>query len=187
MNVLNSLLNSQQQTARTLNYGGTNPIRSSLNSPQLNVAGNPLDILDPTKDHTQQQAGFYPKEIEEEVEKYIQGLFKPSPNNPNVPSISVDDFINLLAKLKDSQDKKDKDFFNYALNYIIDANSCLYKLDDMQFHTMSNIWGGLIDRYILSSVPLSSMFKLLLQMMSKPINTRYCIFGIKVLDRCKHR
>ena len=180
--MLSNLLNNPQ-SVRTLNYGSGNPIRTSLNSPQLNIGGNPLEMLDPSKDHNQQQ-NFYPKEIEEEVEKCIQSLFKA---NPNAPSLKVDDFVSLLAKLKDSQDKKDNDFYNYALNYIIDANSCLYRLDEMQFLTMSNIWGSLIDRNILSAPLLSQVLKLLLQMMSKSINTRFCIFGIKVLDRCKTR
>jgi hypothetical protein len=185
LSMLNNLLNNQQSSRSALNYAGANQMRSSLNSPQLNVGGAPqldmLGVVDQTKDPN---ASYFPKEIEEEVEKCIQGLFK---SNSNAPQLSVDDFVTLLSKLKDSPDKKDKDFYNYALKYIVDANSCLYALDEMQFHTMANIWSALIDRNILSTQLLSQVLKLLLQMMSKQNTTRYYFFAFRVLDKCKHR
>ena len=166
MNVINSLLNN-----RGLNY---NPaaamaaLRSSLNSPQLPVQPGGLDQSDQ----------LYSKEIEEEVDKCIQNLFKTS---------NVEEFAAILSKCKDSQEKKDKDFYTYALKYIIEGNSCLYGLDEMQFHTMSSVWGILIERNILSTQMLSICLKLLLQMLSKSVNSKYYLFGIKVLDRCKIR
>ncbi len=73
------------------------------------------------------------------------------------------------------------------MKYIIDGNTCLAELDEMQFHTMSTVWGYLIDREILSSQMLTYCLKLLAQMFSKPITSRYYRFGIDVLDRCKTR
>ena len=64
------------------------PGLSRLNSPQIN--------LQPGSAQSELQ---YSKEIEEDVEKCIQGLFK-------LNSLSAEDFINILSKLKDSQDKK---------------------------------------------------------------------------------
>ena len=63
-----------------------------MNSPQLANSG--VETMDPAQ---------YSKEIEDEVDKCIQGLFK-----ANNPTLSVDEFISILAKFKDSQDKKDK-------------------------------------------------------------------------------
>lgn len=195
LNVLSSLL-SNQQSVRPLNYGAGNPIRSSLNSPQLNLNNpqNPMELLEQTKQQQQQQqdqyasgGNFFSKEIEEEVEKCIQGLFNKA--NTNTPGLSVDDFVSIMQKFKDSQEKKDKDFYNYALKYIMDDNISfmLYQLDEMQFHIMSNIWGALIDRNILSPQMLSYCLKILHSMMSKSVPSKHYLFAIKVLDRCKNR
>jgi hypothetical protein len=173
-----------------------------VNSPQLHN-----DVIDSAN----QQSLSYPKEIEDEVEKFIQRLFNKS--LPLSSSLSVDDFCDILARLKESHDKKEKvkqlcrpsciwkipknkqansyflqkDFYNYALKYLIDGNTCLYSLDDMQFHTMSVLWGVMIDRGILSHLVLGYCLKLLLQMLNKPTNTKYYFFSVKVLDRCKSR
>ncbi|CAF0914580.1 unnamed protein product [Brachionus calyciflorus] len=169
LNVLNTLLNNPN---RNMNYTNPNPIRSSLNSPQLNLTNQDVELL-------------YTKEIEDEVDKCIQGLFKTS--NSGLPGLSVEDFVGLLSKLKDSQDKKDKDFYSYALKYIIDGNTCLNQLDEMQFNTMSNVWGALIERNILNSPMLNSCLRLLIQMFNKPTTSKYYLFVLKVLDRCKYR
>ncbi len=73
------------------------------------------------------------------------------------------------------------------MKYIIEGNTCLSELDEMQFHTMSTVWGLLIDRDVLSHQMLGYCLKLLVQMLSKPITTRYYRFGIDVIDRCKMR
>ena len=106
ISVLNNLLNNPQ-TVRTLNYGAANPtsLRSSLNSPQLNVvASMDNNMLDKDNQQQQQQQqqqssnnnnnNFFPKEIEDEVDKCIQSLFKPtsSGGGPNsAPNLSVDE------------------------------------------------------------------------------------------------
>ncbi len=171
-NVLSSLLGNQ--AVRPLNYP-THQMRSSLNSPQLNTMNSGVE--NEMKEH-----GMYSKELEEEVEKFIQGIFKSS--NPNM---SVDEFVNILAKLKDSQDKKEKEFYNYSLKHIIEGNTNLFELEEMQFHTMSLLWGAIIDKNILLPNMLSNMLKLILQMLTKPVNSRFYVFAIKVIDRFKNR
>ena len=52
---------------------------------------------------------------------------------------------------------------------------------------MATVWGNLIDRGILSAQMLSYCYKLILQMLSKSVHSRYYFFGVKVLDRCKTR
>ncbi|RNA24401.1 CCR4-NOT transcription complex subunit 1 isoform X6, partial [Brachionus plicatilis] len=170
LNMITSLLNNQN---RNINYSSTNPVRSSLNSPQLNMTGQEADH-------------FYAKEIEEEVDKCIQSLFKTS---TGLPSLSVDDFVNLLAKLKDSQEKKDKDFYTNALKYIlIDLNINMNQLDEMQFHILSSVWGAVIERNILNQAMLNNCLKVLIQMMSKSNSTsKSFLFVLKVLDRCRSR
>lgn len=61
------------------------PSISRLNSPQINL--NPGNQFTDNKDTIQ-----YSKEIEEDVEKCIQGLFK-------LNSLSAEDFINILSKV----------------------------------------------------------------------------------------
>ena len=178
LNVLNSLIN---QPGRSISYGQQQqqqqqqqqPVQSNLrlNSPQIasDMSGS---------------GGDYSKEIEEEVEKCIQGLFKSTPGGQG---LSVDEFISILAKFKESPEKKDKDFYNYALKYIIEGVSCLYGLDEMQFHIMSTVWGLLVDRDVLSSQMLNNCLKMLIQLMSKSIDSRFYIFALKVLDMCKNK
>ena len=199
LNVLNSLFNNPA-AVRSLNYanptgtgqtGAAGPAmqRSSLNSPQLNLGQttNPLDLLElgksssssTTTNSGDQHPDYYSKEIEEEVNKCIQSVFK--------SGISVDDFASILFKLKDSQDKKDKDFYSYALKYIIEGNTCLFQLDELQLQTMSNIWGALIERNVLTPQMLSYCLKILHNMLSKPMNNKNFFFVAKVLDRCKSR
>ena len=64
---------------------------------------------------TNKESLTYSKELEEDVDKCIQGLFKSS--STNSPSLTVEEFISILSKLQDSQDKKDK-------------VSCLFKVQE---------------------------------------------------------
>jgi hypothetical protein len=107
MNILNLFgnavsLNKQQPTAQQQQFN--NPIRSSLHSPLANAGDMASTGLNSAGE--QQGHGLYPKEIEDEVDKCIHSLFKT--NTGNTPSLSVDDFVSILNKLKDSQEKKDK-------------------------------------------------------------------------------
>ena len=195
ISVLNNLLNNPNSSVRSqLNFGSAsgagngasgsaNPVRSSLNSPQLPAGME--GMLDPATVAAlgSSSGGGYPKEIEEEVEKCIQSLFKAS----GVPSLGVDDFVNLLVRLKDSTDKKDKDFYSYALQYILDANSCINRLDDTQLSIMSNIWGLLIDKNVLPGNLLSQILRQLSNMINKPSGMKYFVFAVRVLDKCKTR
>lgn len=194
ISVLNNLLNNPNSSVRSqLNFGAgngasgaANPVRSSLNSPQLPAGME--GMLDPATvaalgSSTSSSAGGYPKEIEEEVEKCIQSLFKAG----SAPSLGVDDFVNLLVRLKDSNDKKDKDFYSYALQYILDANSCINRLDDMQLNIMSSIWGLLIDKNVLPTNLLSQILRQLSSMINKPNSMKYFVFAVRVLDKCKTR
>jgi len=172
MNVITNLINNQ--SIRPINFPNATvaAMRSGLNSPQINQ----LEVASSTS--------LYSKELEEDVDKCIQGLFK---TNSSAPSLTVDEFISILAKMKDSPEKKDKEFYNYALKYIIDGNSCLAELDEMQFHTMSTVWGYLIDRDILTQSMLVYCLKLLVSLLKQSITSRFYRFGIDVLDRCKNR
>lgn len=60
----------------------------------------------------QQHTAYYSKEIEEEVDKCIQGLFGKSGGAGGNAQLSVEDFVSILNKLKDSQDKKVIIFLN---------------------------------------------------------------------------
>lgn len=170
--------NLDQSKINVLNTMFTNRMRA-LQSPQINP-NNPLTANEALLANMS-EANFS-KEIEEEVEKCIQRVFKP--NLPN--SLSVDEFAEILGKMKDSMEKKEKEFYNYALKYIIDTN-CIVALDDMQFSIMANIWGVLIDRNILSNQVLVTCLRLLLQMITKSTNPRFFLFCCRVLDRCKNR
>lgn len=192
--MLQSMMNNINMNAQTTNLGinnysnspnkmilsGISSLQSSTLQPGLSRLNSPQINLNPSNQFDNKDTIQYSKEIEEDVEKCIQGLFK-------LNSLSPEDFINILSKLKDSQDKKDKDFYTSALKYIIDVNNCLSDLDEMQFHTMSTVWGLMIDRDVLSNQTLSYCLKLLVQMLSKPITSRYYRFGIDVIDRCKNR
>ena len=171
-NMINSLLTNQ---SRNINYSSTNPIRSSLNSPQLNMTGQEADH-------------FYPREFEDEVEKCIQSLFRTG-TGTGLSSLSVDDFVGLLAKLKDSQEKKDKDFYTSALKWIlVDLNINMNQLDEMQFNILSNVWGSLIERNVLNATMLNNCLKVLIQMINKSSNgSKSFLFVLKVLDRCRQR
>ena len=73
----------------------------ALQSPQINP-NNPLTATEALLANMSESN--YSKEIEDEVEKCIQRVFKP--NLPN--SLSVDEFVEILGKFKDSPEKKEK-------------------------------------------------------------------------------
>jgi len=178
MNNLN--MSAQNPNANTSQAYANSPNKMLMSQLSQPVGGSAAGLSRLNSPQVGQETAQYSKEIEEDVEKCIQSLFK-------LNSLSAEDFISILSKLKDSQDKKDKDFYSSALKYIIDVNNCLSDLDEMQFHTMSTVWGLMIDREVISNQTLSYCLKLLVQMLSKPATSRYYRFGIDVLDRCKSR
>lgn len=83
--MLLSQLSSSGVPTMPLASSSLQPSISRLNSPQINL--NPGNQFTDNKDTIQ-----YSKEIEEDVEKCIQGLFK-------LNSLSAEDFINILSKV----------------------------------------------------------------------------------------
>lgn len=75
---------SQLSQPASMNSSSLQSGLSRLNSPQIN--------LNPGNQYESKDTMQYSKEIEEDVEKCIQGLFK-------LNSLSAEDFINILSKV----------------------------------------------------------------------------------------
>lgn len=176
--MLNNLINNP------LGMRPPNTPATNGSSPYNNIAGNSgygsTNAPGSTNDTASYLSTSYQKEIEIEVENCIQRLFKGA-------SLTVEEFATYLLRCKESGDQREKDFYAYSLKFLIDGNTCLYSLDEAQFHTMAKAWGVLIDRGILSNQILNYCFKILLGMLNKSINTKNFYFVCKVLDYCKNR
>eukprot|EP00096_Caligus_rogercresseyi_P006991 TRINITY_DN2417_c0_g1_i1.p1 TRINITY_DN2417_c0_g1~~TRINITY_DN2417_c0_g1_i1.p1 ORF type:complete len:1930 (-),score=640.60 TRINITY_DN2417_c0_g1_i1:677-5986(-) len=123
------------------------------------------------------------KEIEDETNSYFQRIY----NRPPYPTLSIDEVLDLLKKFQDSPNARDRSLFNCMIKNLFEEYQFFYQYPDAELHTTSQLFGGIIERGLVPTIPLGIALRYVLEALRKRLDSKLYVFGITALDRFKNR
>uniref|UniRef100_A0A0K2T7H7 CCR4-NOT transcription complex subunit 1 n=1 Tax=Lepeophtheirus salmonis TaxID=72036 RepID=A0A0K2T7H7_LEPSM len=123
------------------------------------------------------------KEIEDETNSYFQRIY----NRPPYPTLSIDEVLDLLKKFQDSPNQRERSLFNCMIKNLFEEYQFFYQYPDAELHITSQLFGGIIERGLVPTIPLGIALRYVLEALRKRLDSNLYIFGITALDRFKTR
>lgn len=118
------------------------------------------------------------EDVDEVANHYFQQLYS--------EEISVSDFIQLMKKLKTSQNKHDTDIFECVINNLFDEFRFFHKYPEKELKITGEIFGAMIKHGVLVSVHLFVGLKHIVMALKKP-RSKLSRFGFIALEQFKER
>jgi CCR4-NOT transcription complex subunit 1 len=139
-----------------------------------------------------------------DVDVYFKRLYS---KTANPPPISVDEFLDIMTKCKDSliprervrkifiREKTNYDFFFFLLKEVF-QNGIKNLFEEYKFYSQyperellltAQLFGGLFERGLFQNQVLFAAFRVILEGLKKPNGTNLWSFAVTALDRCKTR
>ncbi|XP_021921568.1 CCR4-NOT transcription complex subunit 1 isoform X2 [Zootermopsis nevadensis] len=123
------------------------------------------------------------KEIEDEANSYFQRIY----NHPPHPTLSIDEVLEMLKKFQDSSNKREREVFNCMLRNLFEEYKFFPQYPDKELHITAQLFGGIIERGLVSYMTLGLALRFVLDALRKPNASKMYYFGIAALDRFKSR
>ncbi|CAF3833846.1 unnamed protein product, partial [Rotaria sordida] len=119
-----------------------------------------------------------------DVDVYFKRLYSKT-NNP--PPISVDEFLDIMTRCKDSQIQREKDVFNNGIRNLFEEYKFYIQYPERELHLTAQLFGGLFERGLFQQQALIAAYRAILEGLKKPTGTNLWNFAVTALDRCKAR
>ncbi len=135
-----------------------------------------------------------------DVNVYFERLYSES---INPPPITVDEFLDIMAKCKDSVIPKEKvkkrirksrihffffkEVFQNGIEKLFKQYKYYSKYPKRELILTAQLFGGLIERSLFPNEVLTTAFQIILEGLKKPMGNYLWNFAIAALDRCKAR
>ncbi|CAF5193964.1 unnamed protein product, partial [Rotaria magnacalcarata] len=117
-----------------------------------------------------------------DVDVYFKRLYSKT-NNP--PPISVDEFLDIMTRCKDSQIQREKDVFHNGIRNLFEEYKFYIQYPERELHLTAQLFGGLFERGLFQQQALIAAYRAILEGLKKPAGTNLWNFGVTALDRCK--
>ena len=119
-----------------------------------------------------------------EVDVYFRRLYL---TDPNLPPISVDEFLDILAKCKDSLNPKERKLYRDGIKNLLDEWQFYHQYPQRILLLTAQLFGGLIERNLFETDVLHNAFHVLTEGLRKPTSNNLWTFTMTALERCKAR
>ncbi len=119
-----------------------------------------------------------------DVDVYFKRLYSKT-NNP--PPISVDEFLDIMTRCKDSQIQREKDVFHNGIRNLFEEYKFYTQYPERELHLTAQLFGGLFERGLFQHQALVAAFRAILEGLKKPTGSNLWNFAVTALDRCKAR
>ncbi|UJR38153.1 hypothetical protein I4U23_030830 [Adineta vaga] len=119
-----------------------------------------------------------------DVDVYFKRLYSKT-NNP--PPISVDEFLDIMARCKDSQIQREKEVFQNGVRNLFEEYKFYTQYPERELHLTAQLFGGLIERGLFQQHALVAAFRAILEGLKKSPGSNLWNFAVTALDRCKAR
>ncbi|CAF1002727.1 unnamed protein product [Didymodactylos carnosus] len=119
-----------------------------------------------------------------DVDIYFKRLYSKT-NNP--PPISVDDFLDIFTRCRDSSIQRERDVFQSGVRNLFDEYKFYPQYPERELHLTAQLFGGLVERNLLPPQIVSASFRAIGEGLKKPPSANLFIFAITALERCKLR
>ena len=125
----------------------------------------------------------FSKEIDDEANSYFQRIY----NHPPHPTLSIEEVLEMLKQFKDSTVKKEKDVFSCMLRNLFEEYRFFPQYPERELSITACLFGGIIAEGLVTYVSLGIALRYVLEALRKPATSKMYIFGVRALDRFKHR
>lgn len=119
-----------------------------------------------------------------DVDAYFKRLYSKT-NNP--PPISVDEFLDIMSKCKDSVNPRERDIFQNGLRNLFEEYKFYAQYPERELLLTAQLFGGLIERGLIQNKMLIAAFQVIIESLKKNVGSNLWNFAITALDRCKAR
>ncbi|KAL4601485.1 CCR4-NOT transcription complex subunit 1-like, partial [Arapaima gigas] len=125
----------------------------------------------------------FSKEIEDEANSYFQRIY----NHPPHPIMPVDEVLQMLQRFKDSNVKQEREVFDCMLRNLFEEYRFFPQYPDKELHITACLFGGIIDKGLVTYVALGLALRYVLEALKKPFTSKMYYFGVAALDKFKNR
>ena len=122
----------------------------------------------------------FPKEIEEEANSYFQEIIIKK-------TIPINQALEMLKKFKNSADERERAIFECMLQALFEEYKFFYQYPERELNVMGKLFGGIIERTLVTYVPLGYALRFILESLKYPTSHKLYMFGINALEEFKHK
>ncbi|KAM7508804.1 hypothetical protein LguiA_019257 [Lonicera macranthoides] len=115
------------------------------------------------------------KDIEAEVNSHFQQLFS--------GQLTVDAMIRLLARFKESSEKREKSIFECMIANLFEEYNFFSKYPERQLKIAAVLFGLLIKYQLVTHITLGIALRAVLDALRKPADSKMFVFGIMALEQ----
>ncbi|CAF1576548.1 unnamed protein product, partial [Adineta ricciae] len=169
------------QSDSPINLIGEPSPSSQARSTQSTIGNDPLGIgsssstTTPTSSTTMGEIA--------DVDVYFKRLYSTGGNSP---SISVDEFLDIMARCKESQIPREKEIFVNGIKNLLEEYKFFAQYPTRELILTAQLFGGLLERNLFQQrTPDASQD--ILDGLKEPITSNLWKFAVVALDRCKTR
>ncbi|CAF1270900.1 unnamed protein product [Adineta steineri] len=119
-----------------------------------------------------------------DVDVYFKRLYS---KTTNPPPISVDDFLDILTKCKDSLITRERDVFQNGIKNLFEEYKFYSQYPERELLLTAQLFGGLFERGLFQNQVLFAAFRVICESLKKPNGSNLWNFAVAALDRCKTR
>ena len=121
----------------------------------------------------------FPEDVEEEVNSCFENLFS--------GRLSAITLLENLSYRRISKDSRDQSFFACLIHNLFDEYRFFAKYPENELLLTAAIFGGIINKKLISNVPLSVALRCVLESLRKPPGQKLFKFGIHALSQFQER
>ncbi|KAI3711268.1 hypothetical protein L2E82_41237 [Cichorium intybus] len=117
----------------------------------------------------------YGDDVEAEANSYFQQMFS--------DQLSIDSMIQMLAKFKESSDKREQQIFECMIANLFEEYKFFNRYPDRQLKLAAIVFGLLIKNQLVTHLTLGIALRAVLDALRKPADSKMFVFGTKALEK----
>uniref|UniRef100_A0A915LAQ2 CCR4-NOT transcription complex subunit 1 n=1 Tax=Romanomermis culicivorax TaxID=13658 RepID=A0A915LAQ2_ROMCU len=122
-------------------------------------------------------------DIQGEANNYFQQIYAQPPQ----PSMSIEQFLEVLKRFRDSTEKKQLDVFACMIKNLFEEYNFFEQYPEKELHTTALLFGGVLREGLVSGTPLVVALRIVAEALKKEPGARLFNFGVVALDQFKTR
>ncbi|CAM4904070.1 unnamed protein product [Rotaria socialis] len=119
-----------------------------------------------------------------DVDVYFKRLYS---KTTSPPPISVDEFLDIMAKCKDSTIPREREVFQNGIRNLFEEYKFYPQYPERELLLTAQLFGGFFERGLFQNQVLIAAFRVILEGLKKPVGTNLWNFSVTALNRCKTR
>ncbi|CAF0830698.1 unnamed protein product [Rotaria sordida] len=119
-----------------------------------------------------------------DVDVYFKRLYC---KTTNLPPITVDEFLDVMTKCKDSTIQREREVFQNGIRNLFEEYKFYPQYPERELLLTAQLFGGFFERGLFQNQVLIAAFRVILEGLKKPVGSNLWTFSVTALNRCKTR